>query len=39
MARNSELNIFEKIWFFGEVSNRLPNDLFGANVYKSLESC
>ena len=24
---------------FGEISNRLPNGLFGANLYKTLESC
>ena len=23
--------------FFGEVSNNLPNDLFGASIYKTLE--
>ena len=23
----------------GEISNKLPNDLFGTNVYKTLESC
>ena len=37
---NSELNVFKKIWFVGEISNKLPNGLFGANVYKkTLESC
>ena len=36
---NSKLNIFKKIWFWGEISNRLPNGLFGTNVYKTLESC
>ena len=30
---NSELKIFEKIWFVGEISNKLPN------VCKTLESC
>ena len=39
MAWNSELNVFGKIWFFGEIFNELPNDLFGTNVYKTLESC
>ena len=24
---------------FGEISNKLPNVLFGTNVYKTLESC
>ena len=36
---NSELNVFRKIWFFGEISDKLPNGLFGTNVYKTLESC
>ena len=36
---NSELNIFKKIAFFGEISNSWPNDLFGTNVYKTLKSC
>ena len=39
MAWNSELSVFKKIWFFGEISNELPNVLFGTNVYKILESC
>ena len=39
MAWKSELNVFKKIWFFGEISNRLSNGLFGINVYKTLESC
>ena len=30
---NSELNVFKKI-FFEEISNELPNHLFGINVYK-----
>ena len=33
------LNVFKKTWVFGEISNKLPNDLFGTNVYKTLESC
>ena len=36
---NSELNVFKKVWFFGETSNNLPNGLFGTNIYKTLESC
>ena len=28
MAWNSELNVFKKIWFAGDISNRLPNGLF-----------
>ena len=39
IAWNSELNVFKKIWFFGEISNKLPNGLFGTNVYKTLKSC
>ena len=39
MAWNSELNVFRKIWFFGEISYKLPNGLFGTNVYKTLECC
>ena len=36
---NSELNVFKKIWFFGEISNKLPNGLFGTNICKTRESC
>ena len=25
----SELNVFKNIWFVGDISNRLPNGLFG----------
>ena len=39
MAWNSELNVFKGIQFVGEVSNKLPNSLFGRNVYKTLEFC
>ena len=39
MAWNSELNAFKKIWFFGELSNKLPNRLLGTNLYETLESC
>ena len=39
MAWNSELNVFKGIKFVGEISNKLPNGLFGTNVYKTLESC
>ena len=35
MVWNSELNVFKKIWFAGEFSNRIPNGLFGTNVYKT----
>ena len=33
MAWNSELNVFKNWWFFGEISNGLPDGLFGTNVY------
>ena len=36
---NSKLNAFKEIWFAGEISNKLPNVLFEANVHKTLESC
>ena len=39
MLGNSELNVFKKIWFVGEISDKLPNGLFGKNVYKTLGSC
>ena len=39
MLWNSELNVFVKIWFVGEISSKLSNGLFGTNVYKTLESC
>ena len=38
MVWNYELNVNKKIWFAGEISNRLPNGLFGTNVYKTLQS-
>ena len=37
MSWISELNVFKKIWFAEEISNRLPNGLFGTNVYKALK--
>ena len=39
MSENSELNVFKKIKFVGEISNKLMNGLFGTNMYKTLESC
>ena len=36
---NCELNVFKEIWFFEEISNKLPNGLLRTNVYKTLESC
>ena len=33
---NSDLNVFKKIWLFGDISDRLLNDLFGTNVCKTL---
>ena len=35
---NSELNVFKGIKFVAAISNKLPNGLFGTNVYKTLES-
>ena len=35
----SELKVFKNIWLAGEISSKLPNDLFGAKVYNTLESC
>ena len=36
MSWNSELNVFKKMQFAGEISNKLPNGLFGnkPNKYK-----
>ena len=34
----SGLKVFKNINFLGEISNNWPNDLFGTNVYKTLES-
>ena len=34
----SELNLFKKIWFAGEISDKVPKGLFGTNVYNTLES-
>ena len=39
MAWNSELNVFKKIKFVGEIFDRLPNILLGTNVYKIPQSC
>ena len=38
-AENSELNVFKKKWFFGEIFYKLPDGLFGTNVYQTLDSC
>ena len=35
---SSELNVFGKVKFVGEISNKLPNGLLRTNVYKTLES-
>ena len=32
------IKCFEKDMTYGEISNKLPNDLFGTNLYKTLES-
>ena len=39
MYENSESNVFKNIKFWGEISNNLPNDLLGTNVYETLEFC
>ena len=39
MLWNSELNVFKKIKFVSETSSNWPNGLFGANVFKTFESC
>ena len=36
---NSDPKVFKNMKFFGEISNNWPNDLLGANVCKTLESC
>ena len=33
----SELKVFKNINFLAKISNNWPNDLFGTNVYKTLE--
>ena len=39
MVWNSNLNIFLKKLFVGEISNKVPNDLFRINLYKNLKFC
>ena len=36
---NSESKFFNNVKLLGEISYNWPNDLLGANVYKTLESC
>ena len=36
---NSESNIFKNIKVSGEILNNWPNNLLGAKVHKTLESC
>ena len=36
---NFELNVFQNVRFFDEISSNWPNDLLGTNIYKTLESC
>ena len=36
---SSELKVFKNIKFLGEISNKWTNDLFGTNLYKTLELC
>ena len=37
--KNSELNVFKDMKFVVAISTKLPNGLFGTNIYKSFESC
>ena len=39
ISRNFELNVFKEIRFGGEISSKLPNGLFGTNVYNIREFC
>ena len=39
MAWNFELNVFKGTKFVAKISDKLSNDLFGTNVYETLESC
>ena len=39
MSWNSELNVFKNIWSVEEISNKVPNGLFGTNLNKTLEFC
>ena len=37
---NSRSNVFKNVKYLGKISNNnWPNDLLGANVYKTLETC
>ena len=36
MSWNSELNVFKKIKFVGEISGNWPNGLFGTRMYRKL---
>ena len=36
---NYSLKVFKNMKLLGEISNNWSNDLLGANVYKTLESC
>ena len=36
---NCESKVFKNINFLGEIFNNWPNDLFGTNVYKTLDFC
>ena len=39
MYENSELKVSKSTKFVGEISNNRPNDLLGADVKNTLESC
>ena len=37
--KNCESKVFKNMKFLDEMSNNLPSDLLGTNVYKTLEVC
>ena len=38
MYESSELSVFKKVEFVGEISNKLPISLYGTNIYEILKS-
>ena len=39
MYKNSELIVFKGMKFVGEISNKVPNGLFGRHAFGTLASC
>ena len=39
LCENSESNVFKNIKFSGKICKNWPNDLLGANLYKTLDFC